>query len=236
MDHKKFNKYKTKEVIDWKYWKSIDKQETATAIYKFLKTKEPDIIAIQEFEWKNSQESYDFKEKMNQSGYIMLGNFPNYRASITVMFVKNERLNKLDIVDIGSYRNGRDYAVKIDDKYIIGTVHITPKYDSKYWDKIIGFYNDNKDKALLIIGDFNTFCKGTEAKAKFDQLLSNGAKDAWISRGNSNDVATEKKFHGRLDYAIASPSMYKLIDSYEILRETMNKMSDHAALLIELKE
>jgi len=54
--------------------------------------------------------------------------------------------------------------------------------------------------------------------------------------GNPNDTPTEKKYGGRLDYAIVSPKLFDDVQSMNIEVEVMRDgISDHAALVLEMR-
>ena len=68
-----------------------------------------------------------------------------------------------------------------------------------------------------------------------NRLLDEGAVDLWIAAGNDEDTPTEAQFGGRIDYAIASPSLAKKVEKIEIDPFPMNEgISDHAAIIVDI--
>ena len=232
MEYKTINCH-GKEVIDWKRWREVNKSIPLKRIFEYIKVIVPTIVILQEFELNNSKESYDFIELMDKIGYEIIGNIPKYPVSMTVMFVGKEL--EYDIVELSDYRNGREYAIKVGE-YIICGIHIPPNYDKDYWEKIIEFYEKWSKDSVMLIGDFNTYIEGTDNKKRFNEIIMQGAIDVWIKFENSDSTPTEKKYGGRLDYVIVSPNMYKAVVSMEVNSNIMEEnISDHAALIIELK-
>ncbi|WP_419893146.1 hypothetical protein [Oceanobacillus kimchii] len=127
----------------------------------------------------------------------------------------------------------RNVEVKVGDRTIIG-VHV-PKGDKKYWDSLIELYNNqNEEDQLLIIGDMNVYDKGTTQMEKFIELLSLGAIDAWLEKGNPNDRPTANTKR-RIDYAIMSPSLYSKLIDIDIDDTLRNEyVTDHSAIMVEV--
>lgn len=70
-----------------------------------------------------------------------------------------------------------------------------------------------------------------------NRLLDKGAVDLWIAAGNDENTPTEAQYQGRLDYAIASPSLASKIENIEIDPFLMNAgITDHAAVIVDINE
>lgn len=231
MCYKKID-FSGRERLDWGYWKSIDKTDISEKIFHFVLQNAPEIVIFQEFEVNNSDEPMQFIEAMEEHGYVKLGNMLDSKASMTIGFIKKDI--PFTSVKVGAYRNGRHFAVRASDILIYG-VHVPVNYDEAYWADLLAFYKSNCDQKLLIIGDFNTFADGTRSKAKFNELIGAGAVDVWRSRGGQNEASTEKKYGGRLDYALASSALNREIQAMKIDQSVMeSKISDHAVLLLDV--
>lgn len=131
--------------------------------------------------------------------------------------------------------------------YVIGmhmpdTQRKIRKYDSyesvKIWDDLITYFDYWKNQNIIILGDMNVFVQGTIQKTKYYELLSKGAIDAWIEKGNSNNMATyytEKNIGSRIDYALMSASAYKMMKSINIDDNLRKKeITDHSAIIVEI--
>ena len=106
---------------------------------------------------------------MRKKGYILKSVPPTKRASMTVFFVKNGLGDKEISTD--HLRNGRAYAIQVNDLVIYGT-HVPPSgYVESFWKEINNFVQKFKNNKLLLIGDFNTVnFKNNKA---LDNLLEN---------------------------------------------------------------
>lgn len=66
-------------------------------------------------------------------------------------------------------------------------------------------------------------------------MLDKGAIDLWIAAGNDENTPTEAKHQGRLDYAIASPSLARKVQNIEIDPFPMDTgITDHAAIMVDI--
>lgn len=227
-----------KEYIEnnrWTDWTAIDKTHSALEILSIIQREVPTICSLMEFEL-NGNQSNEFIKSMNILGYELIPIEPHsYKSpSITVCFAKKDLLYmKLPNPHYQKTNKVlRANVVKIAD-YIIYFVHASSKYDKDFWNEIATFYNDNKDKKVLIIGDLNLYKLGTPQKEEYLKLISNGIKDIWLELGNPNTTSTYIK-GARLDYALASPMMFSNIINMRIDSSLMNsKVTDHSALIIE---
>lgn len=156
-------------------WDKLDKKETINSFISKIDEYKPDIIIIQEYDI-NSTECQDiFVPLMRKKGYILKSVLepvpvqPTKRPSMTVFFVKNGL--KYKPISTGHDRNGRAYAIQVNDLVIYGT-HVPPSRDVvSFWKEINNFVQRFKNNKLLLIGDFNTVnFKNNKA---LDNLLEN---------------------------------------------------------------
>lgn len=240
--YKKIN-YKGNEVTDWNSWKKISKSHIIAKLQKYILKKKPTVIFLQEFELNNSDEPMNFINWMKEKGYEVKGVMPSYHISITIVFVKNDcNSSKINIVHDKTELDARDYAIKIREYVIYGT-HVPlnsktrPSIREDYWDEILAFYEQYKTEKIILMGDFNTYDKSSDAYKKYQQLLNNGASDLWLKLGKADSTPTEKKYRNRLDYVFVSQSMEKCVESMDIDIDIMDvdEISDHAAIILEIK-
>lgn len=217
-------------------WKEIDKTNVSNVIFKYIKDINPDIAILQEFELY-AKESKDFISNMDILGFSVVpyGRISLKNPSITIMFIKKD-LEYICLPNphrIKTQKTLRANIIKCKGCIIYGT-HVP--YDLDYWDELITNYNQyrrNPDEKIVIIGDLNTYKDGTPYKKKFDQLVhGDNALDAWIERGNPNDTVTYGM--SRIDYALMSPAIYRLLRNLQIDPSLMQKgITDHAAQIID---
>ena len=226
-DYKKRNR--------WGEWEKLDKTSEATEILAYIQKEKPVIAVLHEFEL-NTEISNAFTNCMNEIDYEIVNYGPTElkQPSMTIMFVMKDLLyNKLDNPhNFITKKTLRANVIKVADCIIYG-VHVPPTYDSDFWDELIKFYDEHKDRKIVIIGDFNVYDEGTEQKKNYLQLLQANAKDAWLEKGYSDATKTHNKGR-RLDYAIMSPLLYESLSTIRIDPFLMNnEKTDHAALIIE---
>ena len=90
---------------------------------------------------------------------------------------------------------------------------------------------------FLLVGDLNVNDQTKGNKKMINRLLDKGAVDLWIAAGNDENTPTEAQYQGRLDYAIASPSLASKIENIEIDPFLMNAgITDHAAVIVDINE
>lgn len=237
--YKKINCF-GKECFDWNAWRKIPKVHIIEWLKEIVSKKKPTVFILQEFEFNNSKEPMDYIKWMKEKGYTVKGVMPDYKVSMTLFFVKGE-FSDIGIIHPKTGLTARDYAIKIEDYIIYGT-HVPlnsanrPNVREDYWEEIIDFYNSYKEDKLILLGDFNTYIE-SEAYRRYQELLECGAYDLWLRQGKSNLTPTELKHRGRLDYIFISPSAEEGVVSMDIDLDTMDKdkISDHAALVLELK-
>lgn len=240
-NYKKINYYR-KECFDWATWRKIPKTHIIDKLKEIVLLKKPTVFILQEFELNNSKEPMDYIIWMKKKGYTVKGVMPSYKVSMTLFFVKDESLSEIAITHSKTGLTARDYAIKIKDYIIYGT-HVPLNSDKRptiredYWDEIIDFYDNYKEDKLILLGDFNTYNESSEAYKRYQKLLEHGAYDLWLRQGKPNSTPTELKHRGRLDYIFISPSAEDGVIAMDIDTNTMDKdkISDHAALILELK-
>lgn len=227
---------------DWESWAKIDKSKPVEKLMHFVEDKQPNVLVLQEYEVNNSRESMDFIEWMKKRGYKICGNIPDYKASMTILFAQsNNCIEDICVSHNNTRLNFRDYAIRIEDYIIYGT-HVPlnskqrPTIREDYWDEIIDFYEENKNQKIILIGDFNTYDKSSEAYKRYKKLLELGACDLWIGLENSDNTPTQILYRNRLDYIFISPSVEKHVMSMDIDTKLMDngEMSDHAPLILKL--
>ncbi|WP_461822560.1 hypothetical protein, partial [Blautia stercoris] len=90
---------------------------------------------------------------------------------------------------------------------------------------------------FLLVGDLNANDQTRGNKKMINRLLDKGAVDLWVMFGNDENTPTEAQYQGRLDYAIASPSLAKKVKNIEIDPFLMNAgVTDHAAIIVDINE
>ena len=125
------------------------------------------------------------------------------------------------------------------DGYMIVGIHIP---DSRhelerakdFWDCLKSHYQKNISNKVIYIGDMNVFQEGTVGKNKFNEIFET-AKDAWLSVGHSNDGKLDYtcKYKSRIDYAMLSPSMPKVLEMHNHQEFFIKMLSDHSLLQIK---
>jgi exonuclease III len=142
-----------------------------------------------------------------------------------------------------------------EDLSILG-VHVpahAKKYDRKpyFWQQILDYAEKNKDRKVIIVGDFNTCLSFDYSKndpstlpctlsEKIKELKELGWVDAWreihpndreYSWGNGN-------FECRYDYAFIANKMKKRLKNAAFNHDVrkIEKLSDHSLLIVELED
>ena len=86
-----------------------------------------------------------------------------------------------------------------------------------------------------LIGDLNANDPSRGNKKMVNSLIEDGAVDLWIAAGNDENTPTEVRYGGRLDYAIASPSLAEKVEKIEIDPFPMEtNLTDHAAIIVDI--
>ena len=124
-------------------WDKLDKKETINSFISKIDEYKPDIIIIQEYDINSTECQYIFVPLMRKKGYILKSVPPTKRASMTVFFVKNGLGDKEISTD--HLRNGRAYAIQVNDLVIYGT-HVPPSgYVESFWKEINNFVQKFKN-------------------------------------------------------------------------------------------
>lgn len=202
----------------------------------------PEIILFSEFDVHSPAGDKVIQYLHNEKNYYII--YPNklsdinpQYSSIVLMFSKKKVISeeslglqlKWNEILYGEYR-------------IVG-VHIpdsTREADrsKKYWDDILLHFQKHKDENVIYIGDMNVFINGTLGKKKLNDLIQEGANDAWIEKnGTKYDIEKSYTFMGktRVDYAIMSQTASIHLNKMENIQEFYKEdLSDHSALLIDL--
>lgn len=218
--------YGTKEYI--KRWDKLDKTSSIAGILSFITGEAPAIVILQEFDL-NSREAKGFIKSLDSFGYEIIHEQPSTRPSMTVIFIKKEA--PIKHLSNPHDRSLRACVIEINNYIIYGT-HIPPCYDDNFWNELFGFYNKYEDKKIALIGDFNTV--NIKNRKRCLKLVCNGAIDAWIQKGNSNETPTIID-GGRLDCVFMTTSMYGDLNNIQINPSPINNMTDHAALIVDIK-
>ena len=229
-------------------WDSRPKTQSIQGIIEIVKNQIPDILVLQEYDFKStdSRGSNGFEDKMTKLGYhVTPREFDGERPSVTVMFVKNDLISREgnNPHQAKGSPTDRAHVIEIDDIVIYGT-HVpfssenNPQKAENYWDELLDFYDRNKGRKVILIGDFNTYDEDKSIRKYYHNLLAANASDVWLKLGNPNWTPTEKKHKGRLDYAFASPAMIEHISSMQIYPQNEEfddwTLSDHAALILSI--
>lgn len=234
MSHKYFSNRDRRNHIDWRYWaKQVDKNQTWKGLKEYILDKKPDILVIEEM-LISFYEEIDFVCEFAKMGYSYVkGCLPergNY--SLTMTFYKEG--NPEYINSPGNYRENRSVICK-DGGLIICGCHFPCESDAVFLECMGGFVIDHLGEDFLLIGDLNANDSTKGNKQMVNRLLDEGAVDLWIAAGNDEHMPTEQQYQGRLDYAIASPSLAKKVVNIDIDPFLMNEgITDHAAVIVDI--
>ena len=120
-----------------------------------------------------------------------------------------------------STKNGRAYAVKIDETIIYGT-HVPPVYDSQYWNELKRFVRSYCNQKIIAIGNYNII--NYKNKNEYNELLES-AVDIWKAQGNKEGISVLG------DSAIASKIMN--INLLKVSRLN-NTYTDHPIIIVDV--
>ena len=236
MRHRYFNNRDRKYRIDWKYWaKQVKKDETWDNLKEYILDKQPDLLVIEEM-LISCYESIDFIGELEEMGYSYIEECLPERGnySLTMMFLRDG--NPKYIPSPGKYRENRSVVCKEDDLLICGS-HFPCESDEIFLNHMENFVVDNLNDDFLLVGDLNANDQTRGNKKMINRLLDTGAVDLWMMFGNDENTPTEAQYQGRLDYAIASPSLAKKVKNMEIDPFLMNaSVTDHAAIIVDINE
>lgn len=234
MKHRYFSNRDREYHIDWKDWaKQVDKTETWERFKRYLLEKKPDILIVEEM-LVSCYESIDFIGELDQIGYSYVEESLPERGnySLTMIFYRDSNLEYIN--SPGNYRENRSVICKDGGLFICGS-HFPFESDEIFLNYMKEFVSLHLGDDLLLIGDLNANDSTRGNKKMVDTLLDKGAVDLWTAAGNDANTPTEAEHHGRLDYAIASPSLAKKVESVEIDPFPMDAgITDHAAVIVDL--
>ncbi len=235
MEYKKLKRNGDK-VTDWETWsESVDKNSSYIAILRYIRKVNPSILILQEFEVNNSDEPKKFAKQLSEDGYKMISEIPEFKASITAVFVKSEyeyeRMNNPNTLNL------RSCAFRVGDIIIYGT-HVPPRDKprgesriQKFWNEIETFYKEFGDEKMLLIGDFNII--NEENRKRYESLLHTGCVDVWLEKGYAESTPTCGNM--RIDIATASPKLLPFVTDITICPSLLYKgITDHAALIVDI--
>lgn len=233
MEHKIFNAWLGRECIDWKFWSTIDKEEVVNKFLKYIKDKQPDVLIVNEM-IVSPLERIDFIAKIKEIGFSAFDEtIPSGKYSFTMMFYKNVKCSLLTSPNSG-YRENRSILYLVEGIRINGT-HFPQESDIKFLNSVEQFCKTRKNDKVIIIGDLNANDVSRGNKQLVESLTAHGYKDVWVQMGNPVDTATEARYRGRLDYALASEVIYEFISNIEIDSMPMEcGMTDHAAVILDV--
>lgn len=226
-------------------------------IIELLDRVNADIVVLQEY-YINSNVASEFETEMQNRGYCLYCNqIKQKRPLHTVVFSKGGII----CTEKQFFYTGRIYTFKYNDYIIIGA-HMpfnpkdgkTPVLSSKdkkradevenEWRSMKDWLGENKDKKCILIGDLSVSDKKTFQYKCFEQLFEIGMKDLWVKNANSESTPTEKKFRGRLDYALVTPKLFNENECNISMIPERNEefisrnwsLSNHRMLTVEIKE
>ena len=213
----------------------MKKDETRDNLKEYILDKRPDLLVIEEM-LISCYESIDFIGEFEEMGYSYIEECLPERGnySLTMMFLRDG--NPKYIPSPGKYRENRSVVCKEDDLLICGS-HFLCESDDIFLNHMENFVVDNLNDDFLLVGDLNANDQTWENKKIINRLLDKGAVDLWMMFGNDENTPTEAQYQGRLDYAIASPSLAKKVKNIEIDPFLMNAgVTDHAAIIVDINE
>ena len=237
MDHKYHNC--NRNYIDWKYWaEQVDKSATWNAFKDYILKKKPDILVIQEM-LVSRYENIDFISELDDLGYTYLkGCLPendgNYSLTITFYNRDCDAPEYLNFPN--DSRRYRSVVSKLGNLIICGS-HFPPESDLVFLKRMYQFVLSYQDKNFLLIGDLNASNPTMGNWQLISNLLKKGFIDLWTAAGNDEHTPTEAQYGGRLDLAIASPSLAKKVEHIEIDSTPMKYgITDHSAVIVDIKD
>ena len=170
-------------------------------------------------------------EKMGYT-YIKEGLPERGNYSLTMIFFREG--NPEYMSPHGNYRANRSVVCKFENALICGS-HFPYESDATFLKYMGDFVIVHLGEYFLLIGDLNANDPTKGNKQLVEKLLEAGAVDLWVAAGNDENTPTEAQYQGRLDYAIASPSLAKKVENIEIDPFLMNEgITDHAAVIVDI--
>lgn len=220
--------------IDWKYWAHVDKTKAWMSFKKYILREDPDFLFVQEM-LISQYEKIDFLNEMNQLGYTYIDESLPERGnySLTMAFYKGERPEYIE--SPGNYRENRTVICRDAGILLCGS-HFPYESDEMFLTYMLEFIQANQNGDILLIGDLNANDPTRGNKKMVNNLLQGGTMiDLWTVAGNAEDTPTEAGHRERLDYAIASISLAKNVQSIEIDSFPIESgMTDHAAIIVDI--
>lgn len=234
MNHRYFNNRDRRSHIDWEYWAThIDKTKVWEGLKRYIERKNPDLLILEEM-LISCYERIDFIAELEEMGYNFVEESLPERGnySLTMTFYKEGNPEYLN--SPGNYRENRSVICKYGNTMICGS-HFPCESDEVFlmhmWDFVIAHLGED----FLLIGDLNANDPTRGNKQMISRILDEGAVDLWTAAGNDEHTPTEAQYQGRLDYAIASPSLAKKVENIEIDPFLMNEgITDHAAVIVDI--
>lgn len=233
MNHRYFNNRDKKYHIDWKNWAMLDKTETWEKMKEYILAKKPDILIVEEMIVCH-YETTDYIRELEEMGYSYVEESLPERGdfSLTMMFYRE--VSPEHVNSPGNYREYRSVVCKVGDLLICGS-HFPSESDKVFLKHMFEFSTANLGGDFLLIGDLNANDPARGNKKIVNDLVDAGAVDLWTAAGNDKNTPTEAKFQGRLDYAIASPSLSRKVQNIEIDPFPMvAEITDHAAVIVDM--
>ncbi|WKB70981.1 hypothetical protein [Ligilactobacillus ruminis] len=219
-------------------------EQIKNMVEDFLELEENNVIFFNEinnaennfkaFENLFDEEKYIIHKPSNFEAFNNKNHPYGFTIAITKRFSVWEKTRAIELIDRKSgdlsYAN-KSVALQNGDIILLG-VHIP--YDIEYWDEIINYFEENHEKRIYIVGDYNVFDESNR-KLKFEELKTKGAIDVWLNMGgdNSHITCTTGK---RLDYLLSSVigvSSIKKMGYIDSLR--LNGFTDHSGVLFEVE-
>lgn len=234
MSHRYFNNRDRKYHIDWKYWaEQNDKTEIWEEWKRYIKRKKTDVLILEEM-LVSCYEKIDFIGELDEMGYSYIEESLPERGnySLTMTFYKGKTPKFIN--SPGNYRSNRSVICRDEDMLICGS-HFPCESDAEFLGHMKTFISKNMKDDLLLIGDLNANDAFRGNKRMVNSLIEEGAVDLWVAAGNDESTPTEAQFGGRLDYAIASPSLAEKVEKIEIDTFPMEaNLTDHAAIIVDI--
>lgn len=179
-------------------------------------------------------EKIDFIGEFAEMGYSYIEECLPERGNYSLTMIFYKEGNPKYVHSPGNYRENRSVICK-DGGLIICGSHFPYESDEVFLKYMGGFVIAHLGEEFLLIGDLNANDPTRGNKQMVNRLLDEGAVDLWTAAGNDEHTPTEAQYQGRLDYAIASPSLAKKVANIEIDPFLMNEgITDHAAVIVDI--
>lgn len=208
-------------------------------ISKIFESSSPDVLFLSEFDANSEEGKRIFKLLYDKDYYrVYPNNWTFIKENYTSIVIAFTKERKKSMQSPSNWLKWNEICLA--DYHIIG-VHIPSSEHEKksakeFWGNLCDYFIKHIDEKVLYIGDMNVFDDRTDGKINFNNLLeNNGARDAWIEMGHTNNTEEDFTYYRktRLDYAILSekmPNITKMENHREFISDGL---SDHSALIIE---